>query len=515
MKVAASFFKEVEFYAHEKGMSSKEVLSMIESAISQGLSSYYSIGKIKITISKLDNSVRAVELFDVVYEVKDPKNEKSLKDVREKYPNAKVGEVIENECYFPNMERVVVKKIHDFLTKNLDFMSRDMQYEAFKDKVGYVSSFLVKGVEFGNVIVDIGTGDGLIPKEELINGEKFHVHDRVKGMVYQVLRKDRGFQVLITRTSNEFLMYLLKDSIPEISDGTIEIKAVARIPGKRAKVAVIGHDNKTDPVGTCVGVKGSRISSIVKDLNGERIDIVLWSSDEATFILNSMSPAEVSKIVINENNVVIVVPENQLSIAIGSGGVNIRLVSKITKKIIKVVSENDYNQQKGKELDVIMNKFMSGLLIDEMMARFLIAQGFACFNDILYTSTDAIAVIEGLDEDTAKEIKDRAENYINTTCEKAGLAKDLVDFIEDKDLLLTICQKNADYKNNANYAKDKIGTMGLTDSNASDLEIKSLEDLASLSSGELVEIIASSEFTTEVANGMILQAREKLGWLND
>lgn len=489
MKVAANFFKEVELYAHEKNMNQKELLGIVESAIAHGLSSHYSTGKMKVVISKLDNSIKAFEVFDVVRDVRDSKNEISIEEVKSEYPDAKIGQLVEKPCHFPNMERVVVRKIRDFFSRNLSLIERDMQYEAFKDKVGTVASYLIKGIEFGNIIVETGVGDGLIRKEDLIPGETFRIHDRVRAIISQVLRRDKGFQVLLSRCSNEFLMYLLKDLIPEIADGSIEVKAIARIPGKRSKIAVFGVDPRIDPVGVCVGVKGARINSIVKELNGEKIDVVLWSQDDATFILNSIAPAEVSKIVIDGYNVTIVVPESQLSLAIGGGGFNIKLASKLTKRGIKVVSEDEYNHTKAEETNVVVERFSEVLCIDDMMARFLVAQGFSRLTDILEIPTEDLSSIEGFDEEIAEELRNRAEAYIQQQYQNAKFSEELVNFIDNKGLLLMLAEKNA--------------------------EIKTLEDLADLSADELIEILSSSEFTSEIASDIIMQARKELGWLNE
>jgi N utilization substance protein A len=489
MKVAANFFKELELYAHEKNLHQKELLRIVESAIANGLSSYYSTGRMKVVISKLDNSINAFEVFDVVKDVKDAETEIAVDEVKSNYPDAKIGQVLEVPCHFPNMERVVVRKVRDIFSRNLNLIERDMQYEAFKDKVGNVSSYLIKGIEFGNVILDTGIGDGLIRKEDLIPGESFRIHDRVRAIVSQVLKREKGFQVLLSRSSNEFLMYLLKDVVPEIADGSIEIKSVARIPGKRAKIAVSGIDPRIDPVGVCVGIKGARINSIVKELNGEKIDVVLWSQDDATFILNAIAPAEVSKIVIDGYNVTIVVPDSQLSLAIGAGGFNIKLASKLTKRGIKVVSEAEYSQIQNDETNAIVAKFEEVLAVDDMMARFLVAQGFSNFNDILNVSMEDLASIDGFDNEIAEELQSRATNYIEKQFKDAELSEELIKFIDNKDLLLILCEKSSG--------------------------IKTINDLADLSVDELMDIVSPSEFTQEIASDMIIQARKELGWLNE
>jgi transcription termination/antitermination protein NusA len=483
------FFKDLEDYCVDRGVNVKDVLKILELSICEGIKSQYSVENIYVEISKTYNIVRILENLKVVEDVRDYTNEISVEEAKEIKEDCKIGDIIQKEAFFPDIERMLVKKVKDMFSKRINFIERDIQYEEFKDKVGTVSSYIVKGIEFGNIILDMVKGEGLLRKEDLIPGEKFQIHDRVKAIISSVSRRDVGFQINLSRTSNDFLIFLLKDSIPEIAEGSIEIKSMARVPGKKSKIAVSSTDPRLDPIAACVGVKGIRINSTVKEINGERIDVVLWSEDLPTFIVNAMSPAEVSKIVIDGSKVTVVVPKSQLSLAIGVGGVNIKLASKLTKHNIKILSEDQHSENKENEINDVINKFTTALEIDEIMARFLAIEGLKGFNDIIEIDPVDLSQLDGFDEDIANELQRRAKEYLNNKCKELGISDDLQEFFVNKETIIKIVEN--------------------------DSSIKSLSAFADLSSDEFMEIIGDSEFTEEKANDMILNARKKLGWLDE
>ncbi|UFX98162.1 transcription termination factor NusA [Candidatus Gromoviella agglomerans] len=488
MKIAVSFFKDLEIYAHEKGLDPKDTLKIMEDAIKDAIILTYKIPNIIVHINKNDNSIVIFKKMKVVNNVRNHLTEINVDMARNTHSKVNIGDFIDFPCDFPSMERLLVRKIRDIFLKKISSLEREIQYQFFKNKVGEIITCQVKSMEFGNIIVDINQGTGLLRKEELINGEELRMYERVKVAISRVMRRDSGFQVLLSRTNNEFLLGLFKINVPEIHDGSIEIKSVARIPGKRAKVAVSSRELRLEPIGPCVGPEGQRIKAISAELKGERIDVVLWSSDKVTFVVNALSPAEVSKLVVHDQNITAVVPNDQVNIAIGVGGANIRLACKLTNNNIKIVSESDYNQQNAEKINKIIDDFIRALSIDEFMARFLVTEGFMSFSDIINASIDEIASLDGFDSDIAQELHSRAKNFLIEECYKLNVNEDLIKYEKlDLGLVLILAQKG----------------------------VKSLEELAGLDIYELSEFIDSPMFTAETAGDIIIDVRKRLGWFDE
>jgi transcription termination/antitermination protein NusA len=272
----------------------------------------------------------------------------------------------------------------------------------------------VKRVEYGNVIVDLGRGEAIIRRDEMIPRETFRYGDRVRAYVYDVRREQRGPQIFLSRTHPQFMAKLFTMEVPEIYDGIIEIKSVARDPGSRAKIAVVSRDTAIDPVGACVGMRGSRVQAVVGELAGERIDIIPWNHDAATFIVNSLQPAEVSKVVLDEDaeRIEVVVPDDQLSLAIGRRGQNVRLASQLTGWDIDILTEDEESERRQKEFQERTQLFMTALDVDEMVAQLLASEGFASVEDVSLVDSSELASIEGFDEETAQELQSRAREYL-------------------------------------------------------------------------------------------------------
>jgi N utilization substance protein A len=303
-------------------------------------------------------------------------------------------------------KQVIVQKVRE--------AERDRQYEEYKDRVGEIVNGTVKRVEYGNVIVDLGRGEGIIRRDELIPRENFKYGDRVRAYVYDVRREQRGPQIFLSRTHPQFMAKLFTMEVPEIYDGIIEIKSVARDPGSRAKIAVISRDSSIDPVGACVGMRGSRVQAVVGELQGEKIDIIPWSQDAASFIVNALQPAEVAKVVLDEDaeRIEVVVPDDQLSLAIGRRGQNVRLASQLTGWDIDILTEEEESQRRQKEFVERSNLFMEALNVDEMVGQVLASEGFTSVEEVAYVDQDEIASIDGFDEGTASEIQSRAREYL-------------------------------------------------------------------------------------------------------
>jgi transcription termination/antitermination protein NusA len=303
-------------------------------------------------------------------------------------------------------KQVIVQKVRE--------AERDRQYEEYKDRIGEIVNGSVKRVEYGNVIVDLGRGEAIVRRDELIPRELFKYGDRVRAYVYDVRREQRGPQIFLSRTHPQFMAKLFAMEVPEIYDGIIEIKSVARDPGSRAKIAVISRDSSIDPVGACVGMRGSRVQAVVGELQGEKIDIIPWNDNAATFIVNALQPAEVAKVVLDEDaeRIEVVVPDDQLSLAIGRRGQNVRLASQLTGWDIDILTEEEESQRRQKEFVDRSNLFMEALDVDEMVGQVLASEGFSSVEEVAFVEQDEIASIDGFDDDTAVEIQSRAREYL-------------------------------------------------------------------------------------------------------
>ena len=304
-------------------------------------------------------------------------------------------------------KQVIVQKVRE--------AERDRQYDEFKDRIGEIVNGQVKRVEYGNVIVDLGRGEGIVRRDELIPRETFRYGDRVRAYIYDVRREQRGPQIFLSRTHPQFMAKLFAQEVPEIYDGIIEVKSVARDPGSRAKIAVISRDSSIDPVGACVGMRGSRVQAVVNELQGEKIDIIPWSQDAATFIVNALQPAEVAKVVLDEEaeRIEVVVPDEQLSLAIGRRGQNVRLASQLTGWDIDILTEQEESERRQKEFQERSQLFIDALDVDEVVGQLLASEGFASVEEIAYVDLDELASIEGFDEETADELQTRAREYLD------------------------------------------------------------------------------------------------------
>ena len=314
---------------------------------------------------------------------------------------------------------------------------RDRQFEEFKDRAGTIINGLVKREEYGNVVVDVGAGEAVLRRNEKIGRESYRPNDRIRCYIKEVRREQRGPQIFLSRTAPEFMAELFKMEVPEIYDNIIEIKAVARDPGSRAKIAVISYDSSIDPVGACVGMRGSRVQAVVNELQGEKIDIIPWNEDVPTFLVNALQPAEVTKVVLDEDaeRIEVVVPDEQLSLAIGRRGQNVRLASQLTSLDIDIMTEAEESQRRQAEFEERTKLFMDTLDLDEFFAQLLVAEGFTNLEEVAYVELDELISIDGVDDDTGKELQARARDYLEAQNKKAmeharelGVEDSLVEF---------------------------------------------------------------------------------------
>ncbi len=402
--------------AREKSIDREIVISAMADAIQKAARSRYGQEtNIRADINSKTGEIKLQRLLEVVDTVDDYATQISLEDAKKRKPNAEIGDFLSDPL--PPMEfgRIAAQSAKQVIVQKVREAERDHQYEEYKDKVGEIVSGTVKRVEYGNVIVDLGRGEAIVRRDELIPRESFRYGDRIRAYVYDVRREQRGPQIFLSRTHPQFMAKLFTMEVPEIYDGIIEIKSVARDPGSRAKIAVVSRDGSIDPVGACVGMRGSRVQAVVNELQGEKIDIIPWSPDAATFIVNALQPAEVAKVVLDEDaeRIEVVVPDDQLSLAIGRRGQNVRLASQLTGWDIDILTEQEESENRQKEFAKRSKLFMEALDVDEMVAQVLASEGFASIEEIAYVDPDEISSIEGFDEETASEIQQRAKDYID------------------------------------------------------------------------------------------------------
>ncbi|WP_429810734.1 transcription termination factor NusA [Ensifer sp. B1-9] len=402
--------------AREKVIDREIVLAAMADAIQKAARSRYgSESNIRADINSKTGEIRLQRLLEVVEKADDYSTQIPLELARDRNPDAKLGDFIADPLPPMDFGRIAAQSAKQVIVQKVREAERDRQFDEFKDRVGEIVNGTVKRVEYGNVIVDLGRGEGIIRRDEMIPRENMRYGDRVRAFVYDVRREQRGPQIFLSRTHPQFMVKLFTMEVPEIYDGIIQIKSVARDPGSRAKIAVVSNDSSIDPVGACVGMRGSRVQAVVGELQGEKIDIIPWSQDPASFIVNALQPAEVAKVVLDEDaeRIEVVVPDEQLSLAIGRRGQNVRLASQLTGWDIDILTEQEESERRQKEFTERTNLFMEALDVDEMVGQVLASEGFAAVEELAYVDLDEISSIDGFDEETATEIQTRAREFLD------------------------------------------------------------------------------------------------------
>ena len=401
--------------AREKNIDREIVIAAMADAIQKAARSRYgSESNIRADINSKTGEIRLQRLLEVVEHADDYSTQIPLALATDRNPEAQLGDFIADPLPPMDFGRIAAQSAKQVIVQKVREAERDHQYEEYKDRIGEIVNGTVKRVEYGNVIVDLGRGEGIIRRDETIPRENFRYGDRVRAYVYDVRREQRGPQIFLSRTHPQFMVKLFTMEVPEIYDGIIEIRSVARDPGSRAKIAVISNDSSIDPVGACVGMRGSRVQAVVGELQGEKIDIIPWSPSPATFIVNALQPAEVAKVVLDEDaeRIEVVVPDEQLSLAIGRRGQNVRLASQLTGWDIDILTEEEESQRRQKEFNERTALFMEALDVDEMVGQVLASEGFSQVEEVAYVDLDEITSIEGFDEETAEELQTRAREYL-------------------------------------------------------------------------------------------------------
>ncbi|KPB01928.1 transcription termination factor NusA [Ahrensia marina] len=401
--------------AREKLIDKEIVIGAMADAIQKAAKSRYGQEtNVHADINAKTGEIRLERLMEVVEEVENYDNQIHIDLARADNPDIEVGQFTRETLPPLDFGRIAAQSAKQVIVQKVREAERDKQYDEYKDRVGEIINGTVKRVEYGNVIVDLGRGEGIIRRDELIPRETYRYGERVRAIIYDVRREQRGPQIFLSRTHPQFMAKLFQMEVPEIYDGIIEIKSVARDPGSRAKIAVISSDSSIDPVGACVGMRGSRVQAVVAELQGEKIDIIPWQPDAASFIVNALQPAEVAKVVLDEDaeRIEVVVPDEQLSLAIGRRGQNVRLASQLTGWDIDILTEEEESSRRQKEFAERSELFMQALDVDEMVGQVLASEGFSSIEEVAYVDADEVASIEGFDEDTASEIQARANEYL-------------------------------------------------------------------------------------------------------
>ena len=455
--------------AREKTIDRKIVIQAMEDAIQKAAKSRYGAeNDIRCEIDPKTGETRLSRVLAVVDDVENEATQINLADAKRRNPEAKVGDLIAEGLPPLDFGRVAAQNAKQVIVQKVREAERDRQFGEYKDRIGEIVNGTVKRAEYGNVIVDLGRAEGIIRRDEMIPRENVRYGDRIRAYIYDVRREQRGPQIFLSRARPEFMSKLFAQEVPEIYDGTVEIKSVARDPGSRAKIGVISYDGSIDPVGACVGMKGSRVQAVVQEMQGEKIDIIPWSEDTATFVVNALQPATVQRVVIDEDDsrIEVVVPDDQLSLAIGRRGQNVRLASQLTGSQIDIMTEADASEKRQREFVERSTMFQEELDVDETLAQLLVAEGFGELEEVAYVGIDELASIEGFDEELAQELQSRAAEGLERR-EEASRAERRELGVEDA---------LADIPHLTEAMLVVLGKAG----------IKTLDDLADLATDELI-----------------------------
>ncbi|EQB06141.1 N utilization substance protein A [Sphingobium wenxiniae] len=402
--------------ASEKMIDKAIVIEAMEDAIQRAARARYGAeNDIRAKLDPESGDLRLWRVVEVVETVDDYFKQVDLKQAQKLKKDAVVGDFIVDPLPPIDLGRIDAQSAKQVIFQKVRDAERERQHEEFKDRVGEIITGVVKSVEFGHVVVNLGRAEGVIRRDQQIPREVVRVGDRIRSVILNVRRENRGPQIFLSRAHPEFMKKLFAQEVPEIYDGVIEIKAAARDPGSRAKIGVISRDSSIDPVGACVGMKGSRVQAVVQEMQGEKIDIIPWSEDTATFVVNALQPAQVSRVVIDEEEerIEVVVPDDQLSLAIGRRGQNVRLASQLTGKAIDIMTEADASEKRQKEFVIRSELFQNELDVDETLSQLLVAEGFGELEEVAYVGVDELAAIEGFDEDLAAELQSRAQEALD------------------------------------------------------------------------------------------------------
>ena len=485
--------------AQEKGIERDQVLDAMEQAIQKaGRAKYGHEHDIRAVIDRTTGEIRLARYLEVVDEVENDATQFTLVDAVRMKSDAKIGEFIIDPLPPIDFGRIAAQTAKQVIVQKVRDAERERQFEEYKNRVSEVVNGIVKRVEFGNVTVDLGRAEAILRRDELLPRESFRRGERCRAYIYDVREEPRGPQIFLSRTHPRFLAKLFAQEVPVIYDGIIEIKSVSRDPGSRAKIGVISNDSSIDPVGACVGMRGSRVQAVVAELQGEKIDIIPWSPDTATFVVNALAPAEVTKVVLDEDagKIEVIVPDEQLSLAIGRRGQNVRLASMLSGWDIDILTEEQESERRQAEFLSRSQSFVEALDVDDVIAHLMVTEGFTSVEEVAFVPEEDLSTIEGFDTDLAQELKARANNFLEAESER--LTKERRELgVEDSLAALS------------GITARMLLSLG-------EAGVKTLEDFADLASDELVDpedgCLRDYGLTSENANELIMSARVAVGW---
>ena len=502
-----------EAVAREKMIDPSLVVEAMEESLARAAKSRYgSEMDIRVSIDRKTGRATFTRVRTVVTEeeVENYQAEMTVEQAKQYMENPEVGQQYIEEIPPVDMGRIAAQSAKQVILQKVREAERDRQYEEFQDRAGTIINGVVKREEYGNVVVDVGRGEAILRRTEKIGRESYRPNDRIRCYIKDVRRETRGPQIFLSRTDPMFMAELFKMEVPEIYEGIIEIKSVARDPGSRAKIAVFTTDTTIDPVGACVGMRGSRVQAVVNELQGEKIDIIPWNEDQPTFLVNALQPAEVSKVVLDEEagKIEVVVPEEQLSLAIGRRGQNVRLASQLTNLDIDIMTEAEESARRQKEFEERTQLFIETLDVDEFFAQLLVSEGFANLEEVAYVEIDELLVIDGVDEDTAQELQTRAREFLEEQANKAlehakelGVEDSLINFEGLSPQMLEA------------LAEDGVKTLDEF-ATCADWELAGGWTTVD---GERVKddgILEKFDVSLEEAQDLVMTARVMLGWVN-
>jgi transcription termination/antitermination protein NusA len=475
--------------AREKGIGREQVVEALENAIQvAGRRKYGHEHNIKAEIDRKSGEIRLYRVTDVVETVENEVTQITLAEAKRRDKSLEVGASIKDPLPPIDFGRIAAQTAKQVIVQKVRDAERDKQFDEYKDRAGEIISGTVKRVEYGNITIDFGRTEGFMRRDELIPRETFRQGDRIRAYIYDVRREKSGPQIFLSRTRPEFMAKLFAQEVPEIYDGIIQIKAVARDPGSRAKIAVYSRDSNVNPVLSCVGVRGARVQAVVGELQGEKVDIIEWSQDPATFVVNALSSAEVSKVVLDENKqrIEVVVPDDQLSLAIGRRGQNVRLASQLVGWDIDILTEDAESARRVEEFNTLSKLFAEALNVEEVIAHLLVTEGFTTVEEVAYVPLDDLKGIEGFDENVAEELRARARDWLEA--QKRVVEEKLVSLGMEKSLIdLGISPANL----------VKLGEQ----------KVLTLDDFADLSRSEFQEMVPDSRLSGDEIDSMIMKAR--------
>ena len=492
--------------AREKSIEAEEVLEAMELAIQKAARSKYGLEHdVRAEIDRKSGDIKLARYLEVTEEIENEVTQVTPKEAQNMQEGAVAGDFIIDPLPPIDFGRIAAQTAKQVIVQKVREAERKRQYEEYKDRVTEIVNGIVKRTEFGNITVDLGRAEGVIRRDESIPRESLRPGDRVRAYIYDVREEVRGPQIFLSRSHPQFMAKLFAQEVPEIYDGIIEIKSVARDPGSRAKIAVLSNDSSIDPVGACVGMRGSRVQAVVGELQGEKIDIIQWSPDPATFIVNGLAPAEVTKVVLDEEQqkIEVVVPDEQLSLAIGRRGQNVRLASQLSQWDIMILTEEEESERRQEEFRLRSQMFIEGLDVDDVLAHLLVTEGFSSIEEVAFVPIEDLLSIEGFDEEIAEELRNRANNFLSE--EEERLAKMRRELGVQDDLAAL-----------AGLSPAMVVTLG-------EAGIKTLDDLGDLATDELNDpgtqegegrgILAEYGLDEEQANAIIMSARAH--WFDD